>query len=112
MSAGSASAPCAGSRGSLLRRVGVDVVVPGAAFPSAADVPAEEVEALVDRADPRLLGRQAEPERREHLCDLAPERLRIAAAAGDHHHEVVRVADEPGNSAALAAMLDAPPHGP
>jgi hypothetical protein len=46
----------------LLRRVGVDRGLPASASPgSALDVPAEEVEPLIDVADPALLDRQRRP---------------------------------------------------
>ena len=51
-----------GDRGDrLLRRVGIDVVPVRALLPAALDVPAEEVQALVDVGDQRLSGDRRRP---------------------------------------------------
>ncbi len=60
-------------------------------------------------ADPRLLLRQAQAHRSEHRADLAPQRLGVVAGAGDHDHEVVRVADELHGRDASATVLAACP---
>jgi hypothetical protein len=62
-------------------------------------------------ADPRLRLRQAQAHRREHACDLVAQRRGIVAGAADHDHEVIRVADEPGQIAAPTAMLAPLPFG-
>jgi hypothetical protein len=92
------------------RRVGVDRLLAGPASPATAlDAPSQEVEPLVDVADPRLGLRQAQAHRGQHRRHLIPERFGVAAGAGDHDHEVVRVADQPHDRATSAAMLDTPP---
>ena len=68
----------------LLRRVGVDERLPVPRLRLPLDAEAEEVEALVDVADPRLLLRQAQAHRGEHRCHLVAQRLGVRAGAGDH----------------------------
>ena len=36
-----------------------------------------------------------QPQRGDHLRDLVPEGLRVGSGSGHHHHEVIRVADDP-----------------
>ena len=94
----------------LLRRVGVDGPPIGPASPrSALNVPAEEVEPLVDVADARLLNRQAQTHRREHRCNLVKQRFRSVASASNHHDEIIGVADESHDGFAGAATFGAGP---
>src|ERR1700757_762428 len=98
---------------SLLRWVGVDRSLAGpASSRSPLDAVSEEVETLVDVADPRLLLRQAQTHRSEHRAGLVPERFGVLAGAFDHHHEVVRVADQAIGRTTSFAMLRARPFWP
>ncbi len=73
----------------LLGRVGVDGSLAGPALPGPAlDARPQEVEPLVEVADPRLLFRQAQAHRSEHRGHFAPERFGVVAGAVDHDHEV------------------------
>src|SRR5439155_2170003 len=94
----------------LLGWVGVDRSFAGPASPgSPLDAVSEEVEPLVDMADPRLLLRQAQADRSEHLASLIPQRFGVLAGSFDHHHEVVRIADEAIGRDPGFAMLGARP---
>src|SRR5215813_11277826 len=84
-------------------RVGVDVVPAGASLAVALDAPAEEVEALIDVGDLRLLRRQAQAHRGQDRRRVLAHLLRVLAGAGDHEQPVVRIADEPVVAQALGA---------
>ncbi len=81
------SVPCSTSQRSdlvddrrerLLRRVGVDRCLAGPSSPGPAlDAPPQEVEPLVDVADPRLGLRQAQAHRSKYRADLVPQRFGI-----------------------------------
>ena len=78
---------------------------PVASLGVALDAPSQEVEALVDVADPRLRLRQAQAHRREYRCHLVPQRFGVVAGASDHDHEIVRIADEAVGGQPLATAL-------
>ena len=69
----------------------------------------EEVEPLVDMADPALLDRQAQAHWCEHAAELRPERFGVRSGAGDHHDEIIRIADESIGRDAFTAPLGARP---
>jgi hypothetical protein len=57
-------------------------MLPAQASPSSAlDAPAEEVEPLIDVADPALVDRQAQAHRRENRPNLTPKRVGVGAGA-------------------------------
>src|SRR5262249_54226246 len=88
-------------------RVGVDVVPAGAPLAVALDAPAEEVEALADVGDLRLLRRQAQAHRGQDRRRVLAHLLGVLAGAGDHEQPVVRIADQP-----VVALAPASPDGP
>jgi hypothetical protein len=57
--------------------------------------------------DHRLLLRQAQAHRRDHLGDLVPELFGVASGPVHHDHEIVRVADEAVGGEALVAPVAA-----
>ena len=75
--------------------IGIDVVPVGAWLAVALHAPAEEVQALVDVGDQRLVLRQAQAHGGQDLGDLVTECLRIGSGAGNHQAPVVGEADEP-----------------
>jgi len=83
---------------------------PAVTTPDALDGESEEVKSLVDRHDAGLLRGEPQAERRDHLLDLALERLGVLPAAGDADDEVVGVADQAVGRA--AATPDALPRRP
>lgn len=94
----------------LLGRVGVDRSLAGSPLPAATlDALPQEVEPLVDVADPALLDRQAQAYRREHCCELVPKRFGISAIAVDHDAKIVRIADNLHGRDSGAPMLGACP---
>jgi hypothetical protein len=59
------------------------------------DTEPQEIEALVDVADARLVLRQDKAYRGEHRCHLRFHALGVVPVARDQHHEIVRVPYEP-----------------
>ena len=76
-----------------------------ASLPVPLDAEPEEVEALVDVADPRLRLRQAQAHRRQYRRDLFSQGFGVRLGARHQDHEVVRIADEPVGGQPLPASL-------
>jgi hypothetical protein len=74
---------------------GVEVAPVGASLAAALDVPAEEVEALVDVGDQGLFLRQAQTHRGQHPCDLLAQGFRAGLRARHDQAPVVAVSGQP-----------------
>ena len=78
----------------LLRRVGVDQPPGASSLLVPLDVEPEKVEALVDGGDLGFVGGQPQTQAGPRSPRCRRRGPRLITAAADHHHEVIRIADQ------------------